>query len=152
MFAIVLFFLAIVDFPSLAGLKARLDGALSTLGWWEMSLPMAGGLEPGDLQGPFQPKPLCDSMIFHLRGRFLPRSRVMHPPFGWGLRGGSRAANRAEGLMREGTQAQRAPPEPRLGPPLCSVAAHPGRLLTVLETPPDWAGEKGLRLVSFFHF
>ena len=49
MFAIVLFFLAIVDFPSLAGLKARLDGALSTLGWWEMSLPMAGGLEPDEL-------------------------------------------------------------------------------------------------------
>ena len=34
---------------SLAVLKARLDGALSTLGWWEMSLPMAGGLEPDDL-------------------------------------------------------------------------------------------------------
>ena len=31
--------------PSLAGLKARLDGALSTLGWWEMSLIMAGRLE-----------------------------------------------------------------------------------------------------------
>jgi len=29
--------------PSLAVCKARLDGALSTLGWWEMSLPMAGG-------------------------------------------------------------------------------------------------------------
>ena len=29
--------------PSLAGFKARLDGALSTLGWWEMSLIMAGG-------------------------------------------------------------------------------------------------------------
>jgi len=35
--------------PSLAGLKARLDGALSTLVWWKMSLPMAGGLEPEDL-------------------------------------------------------------------------------------------------------
>ena len=43
--------------PSLAGLKARLDGALSTLGWGKMSLLMAGGLEPDDLQGPFQPKP-----------------------------------------------------------------------------------------------
>jgi len=30
--------------PSLAGFKARLDGALSTLGWWKMSLLMAGGL------------------------------------------------------------------------------------------------------------
>jgi len=35
--------------PSLAGFKARLDGALSNLGWWEMSLLMAGGLEPDDL-------------------------------------------------------------------------------------------------------
>ena len=35
--------------PSLAVFKARLDGALSTLGWWEMSLLMAGGLEPDDL-------------------------------------------------------------------------------------------------------
>jgi len=31
-----------VTAPSLAGLKARLDGALSTLGWWKVSLPMAG--------------------------------------------------------------------------------------------------------------
>jgi len=29
--------------PSLAMFKARLDGALSTLGWWEMSLLTAGG-------------------------------------------------------------------------------------------------------------
>jgi len=35
--------------PSLAGFKARLDGALSTLGWWKMSLLMAGGLEPDGL-------------------------------------------------------------------------------------------------------
>jgi len=48
--------------PSLAGFKARLDGALSTLGWWKMSLLMAGGLEAGDLGGPFQPKPICDSI------------------------------------------------------------------------------------------
>ena len=31
--------------PSLAVLKARLDGAGSTLGWWQGSLPVAGGLE-----------------------------------------------------------------------------------------------------------
>jgi len=31
--------------PSLAVFKARLDGALSILGWWEGSLPLAGGLE-----------------------------------------------------------------------------------------------------------
>jgi len=46
--------------PSLAVLKARLDGALSTLVWWKMSLSMAGGLEPDDLSGPFQPKPFYD--------------------------------------------------------------------------------------------
>jgi len=32
-----------VDAPSLAVLKARLDGALSNLVWWKMSLLMAGG-------------------------------------------------------------------------------------------------------------
>ena len=35
--------------PSLAGFQARLDGALSTLGWGKGSLPMAGGLEPDGL-------------------------------------------------------------------------------------------------------
>jgi len=35
--------------PSLAGFKARLDGALSNLVWWKMSLLMAGGLGPDDL-------------------------------------------------------------------------------------------------------
>jgi len=29
--------------PSLAGFKARLDGALSTPGWWKGSLARAGG-------------------------------------------------------------------------------------------------------------
>ena len=48
--------------PSLAVLKARLNGALSNLGWWKMSLLMAGGLEPDDFQGPFQPKPFYDSV------------------------------------------------------------------------------------------
>jgi len=38
-----------VAVPSLAVFKARLDGALSTLDWWKMSLLMAGGLEPDDL-------------------------------------------------------------------------------------------------------
>jgi len=50
-----------VAVPSLEMFKARLDGALSTLGWWKMSLLMAGGLEPDDLQGPFQPNPFYDS-------------------------------------------------------------------------------------------
>jgi len=49
--------------PSLAVFKARLDGALSNLVWWKMSLLMAGGLEPDELYGPFQAKPFCDSMI-----------------------------------------------------------------------------------------
>jgi len=53
----------LLDAPSLAVSKARLDGALSNLGWWKMSLLMAGRLEPDDLQGPFQPKPFYDSMI-----------------------------------------------------------------------------------------
>ena len=29
--------------PSLEVFKARLDGALGSLGWWGVSLPMAGG-------------------------------------------------------------------------------------------------------------
>ena len=33
---------AAVDAPSLAVLQARLDGALSSLVWWKVSLPMAG--------------------------------------------------------------------------------------------------------------
>ena len=51
--------------PSLAGFKARLDGALRNLVWWEMSLLMAGGLEPDDPYGPFQPLPCYDSMILY---------------------------------------------------------------------------------------
>jgi len=35
--------------PSLAVLKARLDGALSNVVWWKFSLLMAGGLEPDNL-------------------------------------------------------------------------------------------------------
>jgi len=38
-----------VGAPSLEGFKSRLDGALSNLIWWKMSLLMAGGLEPDDL-------------------------------------------------------------------------------------------------------
>jgi len=38
-----------VSAPSLAVFKARLDGALSNLVRWKVSLPMAGGLEPDDL-------------------------------------------------------------------------------------------------------
>jgi len=35
--------------PSMAVCKARLDGALSNLVWWKMSLLTAGGLEVDDL-------------------------------------------------------------------------------------------------------
>jgi len=35
--------------PSLVVFKARLDGTLSNLVQWKVSLPMAGGLELGDL-------------------------------------------------------------------------------------------------------
>jgi len=53
----------VVDAPSLEAFKARMDGALSNLVWWEMSLPVAGGLELDDPKGSFQPKPFYDSMI-----------------------------------------------------------------------------------------
>ena len=33
-----------VDAPSLEVFKARLDGALGNLVWWEVSLPMAEGV------------------------------------------------------------------------------------------------------------
>jgi len=35
--------------PFLAVFKARLDGALSNLVWWKVSLLMAGGWESDDL-------------------------------------------------------------------------------------------------------
>jgi len=41
--------------PSLAVLKARLDGALSNLGWWKMSLLMAGGWNQMIFKVPFNP-------------------------------------------------------------------------------------------------
>jgi len=40
---------AVVDAPSLAVFKARLDGALSNLIYWKVSLPTAGELELDDL-------------------------------------------------------------------------------------------------------
>ena len=39
----------VVDAPSLEVFKARLDGALSNLVRWKVSLPMAWGLELEDL-------------------------------------------------------------------------------------------------------
>ena len=43
--------------PSLAGFKARLDGAWSTLGWGKVSLPRAGGWEWMTSQVPSSPNP-----------------------------------------------------------------------------------------------
>ena len=43
----------VVDAPSLKAFKARLDGALSSVVWREVSL--------GGLKGPSQPKPFNDS-------------------------------------------------------------------------------------------
>ena len=57
-----------VDALSLEVFKARLDGALGNLVWYEMwrlvVLPVVGGLEFQDLWGSFQPKPHYDSVIF----------------------------------------------------------------------------------------
>jgi len=48
-------------------LKARLDGALGSLGWSEMwrlvALPVMGRLELHDPSGPIQPGPFYDSVI-----------------------------------------------------------------------------------------
>ena len=49
----------VVD-ASLEAFKSRLDRALSNLVWREVSLPVAGGLELGDLKGTFQPKSFYD--------------------------------------------------------------------------------------------
>ena len=38
-----------VDAPSLEVFKARLDGALSNLVWWKVSVPVARALELDDL-------------------------------------------------------------------------------------------------------
>jgi len=51
----------VVDAPSLEAFKARLDVALGSLVWWLVTLHIAGGLKL-DLWGPFQPRPLYDSM------------------------------------------------------------------------------------------
>ena len=54
-----------MDPSSLEAFKARLDGAVSSLVYWEVSLPIVGGLERGDLKGPFQPNPFYVSMILN---------------------------------------------------------------------------------------
>jgi len=49
--------------PSLAGFKARLDRAGSTLGWWKGSLPVAGGWNRMVYTVPSQPEPFCEPLI-----------------------------------------------------------------------------------------
>ena len=44
-----------VDVPSLGALQARLDGAVSNLGWREVSLPIAGGWNEVVLKVPSNP-------------------------------------------------------------------------------------------------
>ncbi|KAK4819163.1 hypothetical protein QYF61_025978 [Mycteria americana] len=65
----------VVDAPSLETFKARLDGALSNLIWWKMSLLMAGGLDSMTFKGPFQPKPFYDLMT-------VPKPIALEPCFG----------------------------------------------------------------------
>lgn len=48
--------------PSLELFMAMLDGALSKLVYWNVSQPMAEGLELMIFPGPFEPKLFCDSV------------------------------------------------------------------------------------------
>ena len=52
-----------VDAPSLEAFKARLDVALGSLVCWLATLNTAGGLKLNGHCGPFQPRPLYDSVI-----------------------------------------------------------------------------------------
>ena len=56
----------VVDAPSLDALKASLYVALGSLVWWLATLHIAVGLKRDDHCGPFQPRPLYDSMILLL--------------------------------------------------------------------------------------
>ena len=60
--------------PSLAGSKVRLDGALSTLGWWKGSLPMAGGWNWMAYKVPSNPKHsmILEQSSFLIKHRCLP--------------------------------------------------------------------------------
>jgi len=52
-----------VDVLFLKVFKARADETVSNLVYWEVSLPVAGGLELDDLKDLFQLKPFDDSII-----------------------------------------------------------------------------------------
>jgi len=53
----------VVDVPSLEASKAGLDGAVSNLVQWEVSLPIAGGWN--SVVSKVQPKPFCDSLSLY---------------------------------------------------------------------------------------
>lgn len=53
----------VVHAPSLEVLRARLDGALSTLVYWKVSLTRSQWLTRSDLSSLFQPRPFHDSVI-----------------------------------------------------------------------------------------
>jgi len=55
-----------VDAPSLETFQARLDGALSTLIRWKLSLLTAGGWAGWPLKGPSHPD---RSVILHIKGK-----------------------------------------------------------------------------------
>jgi len=68
----------VVDAPSLETFQARLDGALSSLVWLEMSLLTAGGLGKMASKCPFQPKAFYDSMIFKNASWLTSPQKVQH--------------------------------------------------------------------------
>ena len=68
----------VVDAPSLEAFKARLDVALGSLLWWLVTLHIAGGLKLDDHCGPFQPRPVYDSMILNLTFWLLPIREMVH--------------------------------------------------------------------------
>jgi len=55
----------VVDAPSLEAFKARLDVALGSLGWWLVTLHIAGGLKLDGHCGPFQPRSFYE-VLWHL--------------------------------------------------------------------------------------
>ena len=61
---------AAVDVPSLAVPKARLDGALGSLGWREVSLPMAGGWSRGVFE-------VCNALFSRVAKRHSKREIVV---------------------------------------------------------------------------
>jgi len=63
-----------VDAPSLEAFKARLDVALGSLVGWLATLHISWGLKLYDHCGPFQPRPLYDSMI----SRFFAKKKYFY--------------------------------------------------------------------------